>query len=105
MIEFKTANLIRFDGNTIALNNVSFLQVLSAHLSETRLRYHCILALLFEDFSQTDEELVLASKDKLAGKSIEPFDEKVIKVFIKQLDRNNLAHSKVEELLACLSMN
>ena len=105
LIEFKTANLIRFDGNTIALNNVSFLQVLSAHLSETRLRYHCILALLFEDFSQTDEELVLASKDKLAGKSIEPFDEKVIKVFIKQLDRNNLAHSKVEELLACLSMN
>ena len=105
LIEFKTANLIRFDGNTIALNNVSFLQVLSAHLSETRLRYHCILGLLFEDFSQTDEELVLASKDKLAGKSIEPFDEKVIKVFIKQLDRNNLAHSKVEELLACLSMN
>ena len=104
LIEFKTANLIRFDGNTIALNNVSFLQVLSAHLSETRLRYHCILALLFEDFSQTDEELVLASKDKLAGKSIEPFDEKVIKVFIKQLDRNNLAYSKVEELLACLSM-
>ena len=103
LVEFKAANLIRFDGNIITLSNVSFLQVLSAHLNETRLRYHCVLSLLSEKFTQTNEELIIASKDKLIGKSIEPFDEKVIKVFIKQLDRHNLTLPQVEELLACLS--
>ena len=52
---------------------------------------------------EVHETLILATKNKLAGKSIEPFDEKVIKVFIKQLDRHNLTLPQVEELLACLS--
>ena len=104
LVEFKAANLITFDGNILALSNTSFLQVLSSHLSETRLRYHCVLSSLSEDLAHTDETLILATKNKLAGKSIEPFDEKVIKVFIKQLNRHNLTLLQVEELLTCLSV-
>ncbi|MEL0657646.1 glycerol-3-phosphate 1-O-acyltransferase PlsB [Psychromonas arctica] len=103
LVEFKAANLITFDGNILSLSNTSLLQVLSDHLSETRLRYHCVLSSLSENVTQTDETLILATKNKLTGKSIEPFDEKVIKVFIKQLDRHNLTLPQIEELLTCLS--
>jgi len=104
LLALQTANLIRVESGTIELINMSFLQVLSTHLSETRLRYHCVLSLLFADFEQSDADLLLACKEKLNSASIEPFDPKVIQVFIIQLDRKNLQPKQVKELLACLSM-
>lgn len=102
--QLQAVNLIRLDNGIIELIEMSYLQVLSTHLSETRLRYHCVLSLLFADFEQNDDVLLLASKDKLSGNSIEPFDPKVIQVFIKQLNRKALQPKQVKDLLACLSM-
>jgi len=102
--QLQAAKLIRLDNGIIELIEMSYLQILSTHLSETRLRYHCVLSLLFADFEQNDQALLLASKEKLSGNSIEPFDPKVIQVFIKQLDRKALQPKQVKDLLACLSM-
>ena len=104
LLQLQGSDLIRFDGDMIEPIDISFLQVLSAHLNETRLRYHCVLTLLVEDFDQSDSVLLLASKERLMNRSIEPFDEKVIKVFIKELDRETLQVSDVEKLLAFLSL-
>jgi len=103
LLQFKRANLIRFDGNNIKPIESTSLQILSEHLNESRLRYHCVLTLLAEDLELSNTDLLAATKDELLGKSIEPFDEKVINVFIKQLDRANLEYSKVYELLGLLS--
>ena len=103
LLQFKQANLIRFDGETIKPIESASLQILSEHLHESRLRYHCVLTLLAEDLEQSDADLLAASKTNLLGNSIEPFDEKVINVFIKQLDRTNLEYSQVYKLLALLS--
>lgn len=104
LLQLQAANLIRLDNGIIELIELSYLQVLSTHLSETRLRYHCVLSLLLADFDQSDADLLLACKEKLNGSSIEPFDPKVIQVFITQLDRKILQPEQVKELLTCLSM-
>ena len=101
--QFKQANLIRFDGENIKPIESASLLVFSEHLHESRLRYHCVLMLLGEDLQQSDADLLTTSKANLLSDSIEPFDEKVIKVFIKQLDRENLDTSRVHELLGLLS--
>ena len=104
LVQLQQGNFVRVEGDIITLSDLSFIQTLSRHLSETRLRYHCVLSLLFADFDQSDEALLAASKKRLLGSSIEPFDAKVINVFIQQLDRQTLQPKQVEELLACLSM-
>jgi len=100
---FHKAGLVRFDGIKIELIETSTLQILSAHLSETRLRYECVLTLLIDNMACSDEVLLAACKDYLLPKSIEPFDAKVINVFIKQLDRDHLSVSEANQLLAYLS--
>lgn len=101
--ELQTLQLIRVQGDEIQCIELSSLQVLSHHLSETRLRYGCLLHLLNENKQQTDSELLVACKPILAESSIEPFDEKVINVFIKQLDRSTLSAQKIERLLVYLT--
>ena len=101
---FKETHLIRFDGAMIEPIETSSLQVLSEHLCETRLRYELVLTLLANNNEQSNADLLIACKEGLQGNSIEPFDEKVLNVFINQLDRDSLQQSKIEHLLACLSM-
>jgi len=101
--QFKQAGLIQFDGQKIRAIETESLHILSEHLQETRLRYYSVLTLLANDSYQSDTELLAATQQALLGNSIEPFDEKVIKVFIKNLDRTHLSHSQVNELLMLLS--
>jgi len=103
--KLQSVGLLSITENSLTLLNVPFLHLLSAHLSETRLRYHCILSLLVEDSTQSDQELMENCQRKLVEKSIEPFDQKVINVFIKKLDRHNLQQKQIIELLACLSID
>ena len=103
LLALQSNELIRFDGELIESIEVSCLQVLSAHLSETRLRYQSILTLLLAKPALSNEALLTASKEMLIESSLEPFDEKVINVFIKQLDRETLSLSKTERLLGRLS--
>ncbi|WP_409440194.1 glycerol-3-phosphate 1-O-acyltransferase PlsB [Psychromonas sp. GE-S-Ul-11] len=103
LFELQTVNIVRVDGDFIEISHLSFIKVLSAHLNETRLRYHCVLSQLILDFQQSDEDLITASKRVLTTKSIEPFDQKVIEVFIKQLDRQRFTIDAAQQLLDCLS--
>jgi glycerol-3-phosphate O-acyltransferase len=101
--EFKATHLVRFNGEIIKSIETASLQALSEHLHETRLRYLCVLMQLAKDINQSDASLIMACKESLQGNSIEPFDEKVINVFIKNLDRENLQPDQLNKLLACLS--
>ncbi|TEW54003.1 glycerol-3-phosphate 1-O-acyltransferase PlsB [Psychromonas sp. RZ22] len=102
--QFMERGIIRFDNDIITPIELPSLQVLSAHLHETRARYYCVLSLLQKDFEQSDLVLLEATKENLLDKSLEPFDAKVINVFIKQLDRNTLQQAHVEKLLTYLSI-
>jgi len=94
---------VRVNGDYVEISNLSLIKVLSAHLSETRLRYHCVLSQLIIDFQQSDEALIAGSKILITAQSIEPFDQKVIEVFIKQLNRESFTIGAANQLLGCLS--
>ena len=103
LLDLQAVNIIRVDGDFIEIIDLSLIKVLSAHLSETRLRYYCVLSILIANFKQSDAALIAESKVLLTAHSIEPFDLKVIEVFIKQLDRSTLTLEVAEQLLNCLS--
>ncbi|WP_181817776.1 glycerol-3-phosphate 1-O-acyltransferase PlsB [Psychromonas sp. B3M02] len=103
LVHLQSVNMLRIKGDFIEISHLSYLKVLSAHLSETRLRYHCVLSLLVADFQQSNADLISASKIQLTEQSIEPFDQKVIEVFIRQLDRKSFTIDAAQQLLACLS--
>jgi len=103
LLDLQTVNIVCVNGDYIEISNLSFIKVLSAHLSETRLRYHCVLSQLIIDFQQSDEALIAGSKILITAQSIEPFDQKVIEVFIKQLNRESFTIDAAKQLLGCLS--
>ena len=101
---FEQADLIRVDDDNIEVIDVSILGVISAHLDETRLRYQAVLTILINASEQSVKDVLSACKEELMNKSIEPFDEKVINVFIKALEKQTLKEpQKLKELLAYLS--
>jgi len=102
--QFKNAGLIQFNGQVIHIIETGSVQIISEHLQETRLRYDSVLTLLAQDLEQSDAVLLAATKQALVGNSIEPFDEKVINVFLTQLDRAQLSSSRVNELLTLLTI-
>ncbi|MEL0628405.1 glycerol-3-phosphate 1-O-acyltransferase PlsB [Psychromonas aquatilis] len=104
LVQFQAQGLLRLENGKIQLLNKAYLLILSEHLKETRLRYYCILSLLIDDFEQSDQDLMAKVQSKLDGQSIEPFDEKVIKVFIHNLHRKKLSFPQAKRLLNDLSM-
>lgn len=96
-------NVLQLDADNISISDEESLILLSKHLIETRRRYCCVLNLLAENSELSDLQIIQECKKQLAEQALEPFDEKVFKVFIKQLDRKTLTEAKLQSLLNILS--
>lgn len=104
LLKFEQLHLIRLERDEVTLTERASLQVLSAHLEETRLRYQTVLTLLSQDMEQSDDALLAACKVHLQDVSIEPFDPKVLMVFFNKLDRKNATLEDIVELQSVLSL-
>ncbi len=87
--QLREIGVLRFENGLYVISDDLLLTIFVGHLRETFLRYHQLLFLLFSETKSwqgvDQKHIALLCKGKLQARSIEPFDEKVIKVFLQTL--------------------
>jgi glycerol-3-phosphate O-acyltransferase len=89
LLQLQNIGVLKLELGLYHILDNGLMTVLAAHLQETFLRYQQVLALLMENndnWLDVDHEATISNcKAALIGLSIEPFDDKVIKIFLQTL--------------------
>ena len=89
LLQLQKIGVLKAEQGLYLIVDNSLMTVLAAHLQETFLRYQQVLTLLMNQhvsWSDIDHEMMVSNcKTALLGLSIEPFDDKVIKMFFQTL--------------------
>lgn len=89
--QLQKIGVLRVDDAVYQISDEQLFDVFAGHLKETFLRYQVLLSLLLAEAKNWQEvdakQLASLCKAQLKISSIEPFDEKVVKVFLQALQK------------------